>query len=773
MPSTDSSYADKLHLLIIDDDEVDQMLIRRSAGKTTLNAVIHTAKSATEGLQLLQQHHFDCAFVDFRLPDMDGLELMEKISRLGITTPVLIVTSHGDERIAAQAIRLGASDYLPKSLLTPEGIYHSVRTAIRLKLAEQEKLRTEERLRTSQAQLEFLISNTPTAFWSTDAQGMFKFAKGLGFTIIGINPAEILGKSFYEVFQGYPRILNRFERTLKGEVVQSVDETNGHFFKSHYIPAYNDAGNVAGVTGFAMDITERVHNERELVIAKELAEKSVRVKEQFLANISHEIRTPMNGIIGLANVLHKTNLDQEQHKYLNAIRKSADNLMQIINDLLDFSKISANQFTFEEVEFNLQELLQDVIDLMENKASERNNRLSVELGSEVPLFLNGDPLRLKQVVLNLVGNAIKFTENGGIKLTTNLAEDHRDRVVLEFTVEDTGIGIPEEKLHVIFESFNQGSNDTTRKYGGTGLGLTISKNIVEMQGGAISVRSQPQQGSSFTFSIPFKKVIEVEAPTAPFAPEEDAILNKLAGTRVLLSEDNEINQLLINTVLSGWGVVTDNAINGLEAIEKAFEQPYDLILMDMQMPEMDGYEAIEKIRASDSPNADLPIIALTAHTSHDEIQRSFTVGANAYLPKPFEAGELFKTMVRLLSENGKYKGASVNMKALRSLAGDNPNFMIEVLRMYVESTPAAVKRLVALIQSGDTEAARVHLGELYDSVAVLSAKPLQFTFERMASALLEADIPRLRRIAEQALAECNELTELLQRELDKLRQETH
>ena len=757
---------EQLRLLVIDDDEVDQMAIRRSVGKTNLNATIVTAFSAGEGIKLLAAEKFDCILVDFRLPDMDGLEVMERISHMGISTPVLIVTSHGDERIAAQAIRIGAADYLPKSLLSPEGISHSVRNAIRLKQAEIQKLQTEERLRTSQSQLEFLVSNTPTAFWNTDSSGNFMYANGLGFEIIGIKPAAILGKSLYEVFKDFPRIIDRFNRTLKGEVVQSVDETNGHFFKSHYVPVFDEDGTIAGVTGFAIDITERIKNERELIQAKDLAENSVRVKEQFLANISHEIRTPMNGIIGLANVLRKTRLDQEQQKYLSAIRKSADNLMQIINDLLDFSKISASQFTFEELEFDLPELVQDIVDLMDNKARERNNQLTTAISPGVPTIIAGDPLRLRQVILNLIGNAIKFTENGTVHLMVNLLEDRKEEVVLEFTVEDSGIGIPSEKLHTVFESFNQGSNDTTRKFGGTGLGLTISKNIVEMQGGTIAVRSQPNVGSSFTFTIPFKKVTaepEDLVPT-PEEEEEDTFLNRLSGLQVLLVEDNEINQLLTRTVLTNWGAITDTANNGLEALEKAFARPYDLILMDMQMPEMDGYEAIETIRLSNTDNTTVPIIALTAHTSEDEIRKSLAIGANAYISKPFDPDDLFRAIVKLIHKEGKYKGVSVNFKALKGMAGNNALFLQEVLKMYIDSTPSALEKLHQLIETENLSEARTALSELYDSISVLSAKPLQFTFERMASALQENDVLLLKHYALQAIAECAELVELLQQE---------
>ncbi|GAB3197286.1 PAS domain S-box-containing protein [Pontibacter aydingkolensis] len=752
-------------LLVIGQGEIEQTA-RYALSIAIHKAKIYTSGAASEGLRLLQQHSFDCVLLNFSLPDMNCLEVLESINFLHRTTPVVVITATENAPLTEQALQLGAAECLPISALTPESTPHFIRNAIRLKQAEVERLRTGEKLRSSEEQLEFLVSNTPTAFWNIDAKGNFKFASGMGFEQIGIHPEDIIGNNFYDVFKAYPRIVGRFKRTLSGEVVQAVDETNGLFFKSHYVPVYDEQGHITGVTGFAVDITERVKNERELLKAKEVAENSSRIKEQFLANISHEIRTPMNGIIGLANVLRKTELEPEQQKYLNAIRKSADNLMQIINDLLDFSKISSNQFAFEEVQFNLAELVQDIVDLMDNKAREKQNQLTTHIGDDVPLQVNGDPLRLRQVILNLVSNATKFTQNGKIKILVNALEEHAETIVLEFTVEDTGIGIPPEKHKAVFESFNQGSNDTTRKYGGTGLGLTISKNIVEMQGGTISVRSQPQAGSAFTFSIPFKKVHNPEQLAAESAieEEEETFLNKLSGIKVLLAEDNEINQLLLTTILANWGVETDVVTNGLDALEKAFSKPYDLILMDMQMPVLDGYEAIEQLRASACVNASLPVISLTAHAAHDEIKKCLASGATAYLSKPFDTNDLFKTIVKLINQEGKYKGASVNMKALRGMAGNNTSFILEILEMYIESTPGAVAKLHELIESDKLEEARVALSELYDSISVLSAKPLQFTFERMASALHVKNTKLLQRNAAQAIVECNELIELLQQE---------
>lgn len=755
-------------LLLIGDGEIEQVA-RRAMAETDLKASIYTSGSLQESLQVLQQQHFDCIVLNCTLSDPDSYQLLQSIHLQSNATPVLAITVTENGPETEQALQGGATECLPLHMLTPENFYHGIRVAIRLKKAELNSLCAAEKLNTCQSQLDFLVSNTPTAFWNTDAEGNFVYAHGPGFELLGVTPSDLIGKNFYVTLNQYPRIIERFERALSGEVVQSVDETNNTYFKAHYMPIYDENGKVAGVTGFAIDITERIWNERELLKIKEVAEKSARIKEQFLANISHEIRTPMNGIIGLTNVLRRTRLDQEQTKCLDAIRKSADNLMQIINDMLDFSKISANQFTFEEIEFNLAELVQDILDLMDNKARERNNMLVTFMAPDVPMVVNGDPLRLRQVILNLVSNAIKFTENGQIKLKVNRLEETDDTILLEFTVEDSGIGIPGEKLHTIFESFNQGSNDITRRYGGTGLGLTISKNIVEMQGGTLTVRSQPQAGSAFTFSIPFRKVTTPhhQVPETP-QPKEEYVPNKLSGSRVLVAESDKINQLLITNLLNDWGIKTDVVGTGLDALEKVFENTYDLLILDMHLPVMDGYEVLAKIRSGNTVSAKMPIVAFTTNTLHHSAEKCLEHGANTCLLKPFDTNELLETVVHLLRPGGTSDRASVNMKALIGMAGDNPSFLLEVLSMYIESTPLAVKKLLDLIEEGQLDEARIHLAGLYDSVSVLSAKPLQFTFEQMASALVVGDIPLLKRIAMQAITECDDLIELLQQEYNRL-----
>lgn len=763
--------AELLRVLIIDDDEVDQMALKRSVRKSGLQAEVFTASTATEGLALLQQNTFDCIFTDFRLPDMDGLELVERLQQLELQAPVLLVSSQGDERVAAQAIRLGAADYIPKSLLTPETIAHSIRTAIRLRKAELERIYSEQRLRSTQYQLDLIIANSPMAFFSVNAAGEFLFAQGMVWELMDLNPEELIGQPYHEALKPYPRIVGRFRRALSGETIQSMDESNGRFFKAHYVPVQDAQGKLMGVTGFAIDVTDRIQNERELTQAKEIAERSVKVKEQFLANISHEIRTPMNGIIGLTNVLQKTELGLEQQKFLKAIQTSASNLMLIINDLLDFSKITSQQFTFEQIEFDLQELVQDIVDLMEPRATEQGNKLSTYTDVRVPLQLVGDPLRLKQVLLNLIGNAIKFTDKGEIKLLTHLTTQEEDTVMLEFTVEDTGIGIPADKLQDIFESFNQGSNHTSRKYGGTGLGLTISKKLVEMQGGTIAVRSQPALGSAFTFSLPFTLKPEPEAQTADevAATAEDK-LGELGKLRILLAEDNEINQLLITTVLYDWNLETDAVMNGLEALNLFAQQEYDLILMDMQMPEMDGYDAIKEIRQLEGAKAQVPIIALTAHATTGEVEKCLAAGADAYVSKPFDPDLLYQTIYRLTSKSVAVPAsasATIDLAPLYNLVDQQDALTVELLHLCQANSMAAAEQLKQQASENNLSGLILTVDDLIDSVSVVTAQPLLNSLSQLQEALKKKNILLIRQLADTIYAETLDLKNLLEKELQR------
>ncbi len=376
-------------------------------------------------------------------------------------------------------------------------------------------------------------------------------------------------------------------------------------------------------------------------LEKERAEQSEKFKQQFLANMSHEIRTPMNSVIGLTNLLVKTSLDETQKRYLNVIKKSSENLLVIINDILDLSKIQAGKMDFEKTPFSLKEAVDTAWHTLLFKAEDKQLGFEIHIDPKVPGVLNGDPTRLNQILINLAGNAIKFTEKGSV--TINITETKREGNIstVRFAIVDTGIGISEESIGKIFESFSQASSDTTRKFGGTGLGLTISKQLIELQGGNINVTSELGKGTTFAFEIPYEIGSAEEVGKRKNA-KEDVNPDQLTGMKILLVEDNPFNQMVAIDTLSEAieDVTIDVAENGKIAVEMADKNDYEIILMDIQMPEMDGFEATKAIRNLAGPRNSVKIMAMTANVTAEEVAKCSESGMNAYISKPFNTQDL-------------------------------------------------------------------------------------------------------------------------------------
>jgi signal transduction histidine kinase/CheY-like chemotaxis protein len=414
--------------------------------------------------------------------------------------------------------------------------------------------------------------------------------------------------------------------------------------------AERNQGETTAVSGILVDIEAIKRRESELDQARQAAETISQSKSEFLSSMSHEIRTPMNAIIGLTDMLLQEELKPQVIEHLRMIKYSSDNLLALINDILDLSKIEADKITFEQLEFDLYRQMHDLCNSMGFKAREKGLRLNCYLPDGLPKVLIGDPYRLNQMLFNLTSNAIKFTHEGEVNIRVAAAEAQAEEntIALQFSVEDTGIGIPEEKLNTIFERFEQASSDTTRQYGGTGLGLAITKKLVELQNGRINASSLEGKGSVFTLELSFqisKKTALAEPPSHSANQEKD-----LTGVRLLMIEDNVLNQIVAKRLLSRWKAHIDIANEGNEALNLLRQHHYDVILMDIHLPVMNGFEITKLIRSGKSTvlNPDIPIIALTADAFPETREKTRQAGMNDWVVKPFDQDQFFEAILNNL-----------------------------------------------------------------------------------------------------------------------------
>jgi CheY-like chemotaxis protein/nitrogen-specific signal transduction histidine kinase/HPt (histidine-containing phosphotransfer) domain-containing protein len=481
-----------------------------------------------------------------------------------------------------------------------------------------------------------------------------------------------------------------------------------------------------------MELDEaRTHYQQQLISATREAQDAKGMQEQFLANMSHEIRTPMNGIQGMTNLLLETSLSEDQKEFVDIIKRSADNLLVIINDILDFSKIKAGKLTIEKIDFRLKDVLDNVKAVFIHRVKNKGISLHMELDIRIPPLLKGDPYRLNQVLINLIGNAVKFTEQGSIHVRVGLQRRTAEQVELVFVVADTGIGIPAERLSDIFDNFSQAGLDISRKYGGTGLGLAICKQLLQLQGGSISLTSKEGKGSAFSFTIPYGYGGKEDAAGGRTAAGIADDSQLLAGRRFLVAEDNEINQKLVEYVLSKAGGIVHLAGDGHEAVELLRQsRDYDLIIMDLQMPVMDGYGATQIIR--DELQLQIPIIAMTATALVGEQVRCLDAGIDEYMTKPFDFKELYKKINVLLERSGMQIGNEGGWEMDLApaydlgllLQMDDRQYLWDRLNMFILETPGRIAEMQTAAAQGDSEKLAYWAGRIKRGARVLQAHRL-------------------------------------------------
>ncbi len=729
------------HILLIEDEDGDAMAIEEKLRSSELRPFqLERASTLAEGIQTLREtSEINIVLLDLHLEDSGGLETFDTLHKAFPHLPIIVLTGVLDNKMGMRAVEMGAQNFLEKNHITPHLIDSSIRFAIARNLTSH--------------RMEQAITSARIAQWELDpVTYKMKWSSAIH---------ELLQTNETENYLG---TLNRFLEKVHSEDRDTVEESLMRVVhtgkpEDHYIRLLNeerftvfvsfhaektinpiDASHV--VVGMVQDMTDRERMEF-LKQEKELANKAARLRQDFLARTSHEIRTPLNPILVLTKLLLDTNLDHHQKEYLEAINAAGKTLLAVVNDILDLSKIEAGKIDFTEEPFNVRKVMEQVEDMMTSSASEKGIAFRMKIDPRLCGSMLGDSVRLSQILLNLLSNAIKFTRQGEVGVHATMIGQNQHKVKIQFDVFDSGIGIPEDELDFIFDSFWQ-VRSHTRQSGGTGLGLTIVKKLVELQQGKIQVESELGKGSTFTFTLEYKKGTCPEAD-ADFSNE----LSQLSGKRILLAEDNPLNQLVTKKLITDWGASIDIASHGREAIDKLRSGSYDLVLMDLQMPEMNGLEATRVIRSTSGLNLQIPIIAMTANAFSGANDECIQAGMNDYVPKPIEITNLYRKIVHYLTPNTDTnihvsesastapdetesfptfeqmaKITEVDLSYLREVSNGDADIMRMAIDKYLETTPAYLENLQVQLKGLDYEELRKAAHKLKSSLQFMGLTQL-------------------------------------------------
>jgi two-component system, sensor histidine kinase and response regulator len=632
-------------ILIVDDSADDAELMVRALRRAGHEIEFERVDTAEAMLAALARQSWDIIVADYSMPHFSGVAALELLKRQDLDLPFILVSGTVGEDIAVAAMKAGAQDYIVKHSLA------------RLPLAVERELREAQirrERRNVEARYRNLFESVPVGVFSIRPDGEIIEANPAFVQMMGFDRVEDLKRvNLRTLWTSSAEFARRNELLAREGIIQNFESQRRRpdgtvIWCSESLRAVSNAsGEVTCFEGVAVNITERKRAQQELMKARDAALETARLKSEFLANMSHEIRTPLNGIIGVCELLRVTDMSADQTEFAELIAHSADNLLAIVNDILDFSKLSAGKMAFEQIDFELVPVVESVVNLLGERAAQKNLELVLDLDADLPAFVIGDPNRLGQVLTNLIGNALKFTDHGEVVVAMKLVRTNSREAAIQFKIADTGIGISAESQRALFQPFFQADGSTTRKYGGTGLGLAISRHLVEGMGGKLEVESELGKGSCFSFTSILGR--------SEMAIRENFIEEDLSGLRVLIVDDNDASRRILEREVERWGIEVSSASCGEDALrilrERADYNPFEVAILDLAMPAMDGLTLARRVR-SDPHIAATRLLMMSSIGGRGDIDAN-VAPVDGWLTKPVKRSLLHKALAGFKAIEGE------------------------------------------------------------------------------------------------------------------------